>query len=112
MPKRPTNEPMAEAIIDLMMSKGDKERLQTLEAIDQMHVIAFVAWFGAELSGHEECGEYCPYGNPEDVVDSYIKQFASSLHMSMEATCIANGVKYRKDPNKEVRDEILRENDT
>ena len=103
------NEIMGKILVEKMANMDDDGRLEMLEAVDGMHVAAFVTWLGMEIFEHDKHEEDCPFKDPEEVVRRYIKHFGAQLYKSVEATCEVNGVPYRKDLNKEVRHEILAE---
>ena len=101
-------EMLGKAVVENMSEMDDENRIRMLEGIDNMHVAAFVTWLGIEIFEHEDHPSDCPFKNPEKVVNLYIEHFSDSLHKSIAATCDANGVQYRPDPNKDA-DAALKE---
>jgi hypothetical protein len=104
---------LLDEIVGDMVDADAKTRIKILESMSELHLVSFVTWLGTNIMvDHVDHADDCPYKNPKELVDKYVECFAKDLEASVEATCLANGVQYVPDPNKEVRDEILAQGDS
>ena len=106
-------EQLAKQLIHKMAECSDRDRLQLLETVDNLHVAMFVSWAMMEREDHKDHPpKECGFGTMENLSNRYIEQFAESISMSIKATCEANGISYgpeEEDLNTRTRNAILKE---
>lgn len=100
------------AFTDLVGSMNEldsKERIELLEAVGRLHGMSLTLFALLETVDHKD--HDCKLKYPKTIVEGYLDAFGKDVASSMEMTSIANGLEYAPDPNKKVRDEILKEAD-
>ena len=104
---------MMELFASRMAEAPAEKRLDLLHGIDNLHVMLFVSWIVMEAHDHKDHGKECEFAEGmKGIAETYLETFTASVMGSIEATCAVNGMVFAPDPNKELRDEILREGST
>ena len=94
-----------EAMIKGMEMLDSDDRVKLLEDIGRLHGVSLTLFTLLEATDHAD--HKCELSFPKAIIDGYMEAFHKDVYSSVEMTCIANGIDYAPDPNKEVRDEIL-----
>ena len=96
-----------EAMIAGMESLNSEGRLKLLENIGELHGMSLTLFALLEAKEHED--HDCKLSYPKTTIDGYLEVFLKDVYGSIELTCDANSIVYAPDPNKKVRDEILKD---
>ena len=96
-----------ESVVEGMEQLDSNGRVRLMEEIGKLHGMTLTLFTLLHSQAHKD--HDCELRFPKDIVDGYLEAWHKDVYTSIEITCAANGIDFEPDPNKEVRDEILRE---